>query len=256
VLAQGIIIVALYGRLQVAKSMYMPLGMLLVVHLLAPTSLFSARLVDTRLPVAILFVALSGTQLFLWSKACRRVLLSSLVILLVVRSIVFAYDWHRYDQVIQAFVSTFAQLPSHSILFVAREGPESAMNLSSFRSFKRLDRRFWQPPLNHVASLATLQQSIFVPTTHANPAQQPIVVTSRYASMYNFQRRDPIRVKNAEELAHVTDQIRRLVVDTGLPPVPVFLLLLYPEFLQLPLPHGTAAVGAGPHFLILAVNRI
>jgi hypothetical protein len=255
VLIPGILGVIWYGRLQVARSMYMPLALLLVAYLIAPIDLVSARLVVTRLPVAILFVALSSMQVFLWNRAYSRVLLSSLVIVFVVRSLVCAYDWQRYDQVIQAFVRTFAQLPSHSILFVAQ-----ARHRNDFHHFvalrERLDPYFWQPPLHHIASLATLQQAIFVPTTFAEPAQQPIVVTSRYRPMYKYQRQNPIEVKHPEQLAAMTDHIRLLMLDTGPPPVSVFLLVLYPESLHLPLPHGATVVATGPYFLLLAVTGI
>jgi hypothetical protein len=91
--------------------------------------------------------------------------------------------------------------------------------------------------------------------TFAHPSQQPIVVTSRYMALYNFQRNDPFRVKTAEELTAVTNQLRRLVDASGLQTLPVFLLMLYPEFSPLPLPPGTAKVGVGPHFLILGLTQ-
>lgn len=247
-IALGLVVVALYGRLRVAKCMYVPLAMLLVAYLVAPAWLLSARFVDTRLPVAILFVAIGCLHLSLRSKTCGRALLVGLAVLLIVRSIVLSYDWHRYDRVIHAFVTAFAELPPHSLLFVASAGPRSDLR----RGF---DLRFWQPPLNHVAALATLQQPIFVLTTFAHPSQQPIAVTSRYAALYNFQEQDPIRVQSAEKLAVVTNQIRRLAGDTGIS-APTFLLVLYPEFLHLPLPQGTTAIGYGPHFVILAIDDL
>jgi hypothetical protein len=154
-------------------------------------------------------------------------------VLLVCRSIVLSYDWYQYDRVIRVLVTTLAQLPPNSLLFVATEAPPDVSDLK--RGF---DRRFWQPPLNHVAAWATLQRSIFVPTIFAHPGQQPIVVTGRNAALYDFQGRDPIQVKSKDRFAEVVNQVNRLVVNTG-QTAPVFLLLLYPELLHLPLPLGT-----------------
>ena len=143
---------------------------------------------------------------------------------------------------------TFAALPSGSILFAASEAP-IPVNVHGF-----FDRRFLQPPLNHVAALATLQRPIFVPAVFANRSQQPMTVTSRYAAMYEFQGQDPLPVSSAEELATIVDRIHRLAADAGTPAVPLFVLLLYPEILHLPPPHGTTVIGSGPHFIMLAVD--
>jgi hypothetical protein len=148
----------------------------------------------------------------------------------------------------QAFVRTFAELPSRSILFIGSEAP-IPVNVRGF-----FNRRFLQPPLNHVAALATLQGPIFVPAIFANPSQQPIAVTSRYAAMYKFQDGDPLAVTSAEELATIINQIRRLAVDAGTSGVPLFLLLIYPELLRLPIPQGTTVVASGPHFILLAMD--
>lgn len=260
----GAIIVALYGRVQIAKSMYLPLAMLVVAHLVAPSLLYSSALLDVRLPIAILFVAVGSTQAFFKSEVYKWVVASNLAILLVFRSMMFAYDWRQYDQVIKPIVATFAKFPPGSTLFVAREDDPDYW--SYFMGFGRLDRRAWQPQLNHVGSLATLEQPVFVPTTFADRAQQPIVITAKYAKLYDFQGRDPIRLNNSRSSGRtrffaggrtaMTEQIRHLLVDAGLPLSPVFLLILYPEFLHLPPPDGTAVFAKGTHFLVLALSGV
>jgi hypothetical protein len=248
-LAASLAVIYLYGRLRVAKSMSLPLALLLMAYLVTPYQLQSVQFVDARLPVAILFVTIGCLSLDLRSQVCRRALLVGFTGLLVCRASVLSYDWHQYDRVINACVTTFGRLAPQSLLFVVMEWPASGA--SSIRT--GFARPLWRPPLMHVASWSTLQQPIFVATTFANLSQQPITVTSRYAALYNFQQHEPIPVKTADEFAAVTTQIRRLVGNSGLQPVPVFLLVLYPEFLQLPLPQGTAVVGAGPHFLVLGL---
>jgi hypothetical protein len=241
-------VVACYGRLRMAKSMVVPLAMLVVTYLVMRNQVLGVQFVESRLPIAILLVAIGCLQLCMWGTIVNRVLVCSLVVVLIFRSLILSYDWYRYDREIQAFVRTFAALPSGSILFAANEAP-IPVNVHGF-----FDRRFLQPPLNHVAALATLQRPIFVPAVFANRSQQPMTVTSRYAAMYEFQGQDPLPVSSAEELATIVDRIHHLAADAGTPAVPLFVLLLYPEILHLPPPHGTMVIGSGPHFIMLAVD--
>ena len=249
VIALGLMLALWSNSLHLARSMYLPLAMLLAAYLVAPSWLLSARFVDVRLPVAILFVTVGSLSLRQRSQACHRAVLVGLAVLLVCRSIVLSYDWYQYDRVIHALVAALARLPRHSILFVATEAPSNVSDMK-----KGFDRRFWQPPLNHVAAWATLQQSAFVPTIFAYPGQQPIVVASRYAPLYNFQGGDPISVKSGEELDEVTKRIGRLILSTGQQAASVFLLVLYPELLHLSPPRHTDVVSMGPHFLILKLT--
>jgi hypothetical protein len=246
--ALSLLVMVRHGRLQLAKSMYVPLAMLLLAYLAMPYRVLGVSHADVRLSVAILFVAIGCVR---WSsqKAVSRALLGGFVVLLAVRSAVLAYDWQSYNRVTQVFVSAFTELPPHATLFVANAGTSAVDGRKG--SF---ERQFFRPPLRHVAAFATLQRPIFVPTIFANRSQQPMTVTHRYATLYAFQGGNPIRVTSAEHLAAIADRIRHLTVDTDGPAAQVFLLVLYPEIQQLPMPPGTTVMASGPHFLLLAVD--
>ncbi len=241
-----VILFTIHGKLQIAKSMHLVLVMLVITYVIMPISIGGYWFVDARLPVAIFFVAISSMQPLLRSKPLGKGLLLGLGLLLVLKSGMLSYDWYSYDKIIRAFTDSFARLPPRSILFVATEAPGP--------NITRLDQ-LWQPPLKHVASLAAVNQSIFVPATWADPAQQPITVTSTYKAIYDLQTDNARRVRNESELANFVDLIRRQAFAPAVPPAPVFLLVIYPQILQLRIPNGTTVVGSDPRFLLLAVNN-
>jgi len=144
------------------------------------------------------------------------------------------------------FTTAFTKLPSNSILFVASEGPSP--------DFYQGNRQPWQPPVWLLGSLATLQQSIFVPTTHAHPSQQPITVTERYAVLKAFQRDNVIRVKNSEELVTLIGRIQHLAADNDMQAKPLFLLVLDPTYPDFPMPSNTQLIGSSTRFVLLDLH--
>jgi hypothetical protein len=226
--------------------MSLPLILLLITYVVMPEQLLSGRYVDTRLPVAILFVAIGCTQLTLRNKVWYRAVLTSLAALLIFRSISLSYDWYKYNQITQELTTAFTELPPNSTLFVASEGPPL--------DFYQGSRQLWQPPMSHLGSLATLQQSIFVPAIFAHPSQQPITVTERYAVLKAFQRDDPIRVKNSEELVTLIGRIQHLAANNDMQMKPLFLLVLDPKYPVFPLPSHTQLIESGTRFVLLDLH--
>ena len=168
-----------FGKFYLAKSMYFPIALLLVAYLALPLAgLLTGGYIDTRIPIAIVFIFIGCSHLTIKNNFHRRILIYTFFGFLVFRSTLLAYDWHKYDYTIQEFTAAFKRMPSGSIMFVVSGSPEPTPN-------GELDQ--WHPPVLHLGSLATIQQKIFVTSTKAFPLQQPIVVNKRLKKIVTIQ---------------------------------------------------------------------
>ncbi len=220
--------------------MCLPLAMLVITYAVMPVGLLSGWYADTRLPVAILFIAISCSQLKLKITAQRRVVLFSVMVFLVIRSIILCYNWSKYDQIFQEYTTAYSGLPHNSIMFVASEK----------YGYGFMNYQVRQPIVWHLSDLAILYQRIFVPATHANFSQQSIGVSKRYRPFKYFQGNDPIELRNEEELNVVVNRIRHLVADVGMQATPIYLLLHYPKSLNLSTLNHSKVVSSGSRFTL------
>jgi hypothetical protein len=232
-------IVIFHGRLQLAKSMYLPLILLILSFFLLPWGALSAGYIDQRIPVAILFFAIGCTKLELRSKTWHRTVLIGLAAFLMLRSVVLSYAWHRQDQVIQEFTNAFCNLPFNSVLFVLSEKPSYHKMLGE------------ETPVWHLGSLATIEQRIFVPAIFAHPSQHPITVKDKYSLLKEFHQNNPIYVKTSEELGALVESIGRVTSYVGLEANSVYMLVLDPKH---PPPNHTKVVASGSRFLLLEAS--
>jgi hypothetical protein len=233
----------LHGRLQIARPMYLALTMLIVTYLLMPSQALSGGLIDYRIPIAIVFITIGCTKLELRNQGWHRAALIGMAGFLLLRSIVLSYSWDQDDQVIKEYRDAFSNMASSSLLFVATG--ETSFN-DTMRSLGK------KTPVNHLGSLATIEQGVFVPAIYAHPSQQPITVNNKYAVIKEFQNNGPIRVKTAEELETVIEAIRRLTDNVLLQDKAVYILLHYPKH---PPPDHTKVIVSGSRFLLLEVDR-
>ena len=241
-----IIFVGLLGRFRLAKSMYFPLAILLITYLVLPiTGLLSGAYIDTRIPIAIVFIVIGCSHLTIKNKVWRRVMLYSLFGFLIFRSVLLSYDWHKYNYVIQEFTSAFASLPSGSVMFVVDGAHEPTLTG---------DRKQWRPPVLHLGSLAILQQRVFVPVTWAHSLKQPIAVTKRFKEIKKFQRNSPVEVNTPEELTTFTNQMRMLVLNADIPVSSVFLLVINPEKIVTTVSDQIEVVESGLRFKLLKLR--
>lgn len=236
-----------YGRISIAKSMALPLTFLLIAFVALPIKAMDGFFVDTRIPAAILFVAIASLDVTFAAPRMQRAVVAGLTVALIARSIVLSYDWSRYDRVIHEFTDAFARMPPNAILFSASQGP--------LPKYSDLNLHAWQPPLTHMASLATLYQTVFVATTFAAKSKQPINVTTPYRPIYDFQAKTgplvsgPIPVDTQQDLETLVNRMRALVGRSA----PAYCLILDPKQPFEP-PPGTSFGGAGSRFVLLAIH--
>lgn len=239
VLAVAAVLVLRHGRVHLARSMIGVLAALTVTFLVMPYGLFTSLYADGRMPMAILFIGIAGTQPVFVRSVWSRAATALLVGLLAARSVVFTADWIGFDRVLGEFTAAFAPLEAGSTIVVAT-GPTPATTLwNSYGTYR--------PPLPHVAALAVLDRPLFAPTVWAVPAQQAIHVTPRVARFYAFQNHDPIPVATPDALSRLAGQARTLWAETGAT-TPAYLLLIHPDALPDASPAGATPVGAGSRF--------
>ncbi len=244
-----IIFVRRLGRFRLAKSMYFPIAILIITYLVLPIAgLFGGGYIDTRIPIAIVFIFIGCSHLTIKNKVWRRVMIFSLFGFLIFRSVLLSYDWHKYDHIIKEFTTAFTRLPTGSIMFVVSGAPEPT-EPTLIR-----DQHQWHPPVLHLGSLATLKQRVFVPVTWAHPLKQPITVTKRFKEIKKFQRNSPIEVNTPEELTTFINQMRVLIHKAGIPVTSVFLLVIDSEKIVTTASNQTEVVESGSRFKLLRLR--
>jgi hypothetical protein len=232
-----------FGKFHLEKSMVFPIALLLVAYLALPLAgLLTGGYIDTRIPIAIVFIVIGCSHLTIKDNFQRRILIYTFFGFLVFRSTLLAYDWHKYDYTIQEFTAAFKRMPSGSIMFVVSGSPEPTLN-------SEVDQ--WHPPVLHLGSLATIQEKVFVTATKAFPLQQPIAVNKRLKKIKKFQRNGPRGVDTPEELNRFINEMRMLVVDVDIPVTSAYLLVIDPGRLGNAVPEQTEAVESGTRFTLL-----
>ncbi len=154
--------------------------------------------------------------------------------------VTIARGWQAMAPIHDSHVAAFAQLPEGSRLWAATVGLYSTLAWHDAAALS-----MWHPPLKHVASLAGLGRDVFVVSTWADPATQPIVLPPEHIQAKLVQRDNPIRTSTAATLEQELRSIRRI---RQLDAPADFLLPSYPDRLPGALPAGLAAVAEGPHF--------
>jgi hypothetical protein len=229
------VILFIVTNARIARPAVLAIILLCVAFMTAPSFLLSATYLDMRLPVAIVFVAAGCIHFAADSARARARLILFLLGLVLLRSAVLAKDWAGYDAVERQFTDAYACLPRGSVLFVARP-PSHDIGLWS---------GFWQPPIKHIASLASVTDGVFVPQTYARAGQQPIRVRRDFENIYTFQTPNPIRVADTAELHRTIQDIRVLMQGRSASPEDggdwqVYLMLLEPDLL------GSPAIAEAP----------
>jgi len=242
-LALGIWLTVRQGRLIVAPSMWVALGLLVLLLFVAPRHLFSSGLIDVRISVGLVFVAIASTQVSVPNQNFAKILCVSMFMLLGIRNTLIVENWIESEQLITRFVQCAATLPAGSTLYAASIQPNGRIGKHDTEA--DLHRLL----VKQLASLATLQKPIFAPAIFANRPQHPLGVTTAYQKCYDLQARNgEISLQELQEFVNNISTLHRIEFPPA--PSPVFLLLLYPEALNHPMPTGTKLIFTEDQFSI------
>src|SRR5271166_3552385 len=249
-----IVLLVLRHRLRLAVPMATPLCLLVLAFAIMPFYLFGAESADTRLPIAILLVAIASTSVVGLGRRTMWWIGLFAFALLSVRSVAIMRDWIDSDARIAAFTEAFRLVPDGATLYGATAGAYPAID---YRDAAGL--ALWHPPLKHVVSLASVGRDVFVPSTWSDPFQQPIRVVASVAPIKNFHGSNPFKTPSATELDAVVQQIGELrakfASNPGTPiPPHDYLLLLYPDRFQGDLPSGSEVIACSADFVLLRLS--
>ena len=147
-----------------------PFWLLTTSFLLMPAVLFGSGFAGYRLPIAIVWFLIAATS---WRPGPRwraKVGVALVAVLLAVRVGAIAGDWRLYHRYQAEFVKAIESVPvgSRVLPYVVAED-----------SYEFLVR----PPKQHLASLAVIERSVFLPTLFADPGKHPLVLTEAYQAL-------------------------------------------------------------------------
>jgi hypothetical protein len=249
-----VVLLVLRHRLRLAFPMATPLCLLVLTFAVMPFYIFGSQFGDTRLPIAILLVAIASTSVVGLSRRTMWWIGSFSIALLLVRSVAITRDWIDSDVRIAAFTEAFRLVPDGATLYAATAGAYPSID---YRDAAGL--ALWHPPLKHVASLASLGRDVFVPSTWSDPFKQPMRVVASVAPVKNFHADNPLKTPSATELDAVVQQISELRAGLASQPgTPIspndYLLLLYPDRFQGDLPSGSELIARSADFVLLRLS--
>ena len=146
-----------------------PFWLLTTSFLLMPAVLFGG-VAGYRLPIVIVWFLIAASN---WRPGPRwrpKVGVALVSVLLAVRIGAIANEWQLYHEYQTEFLQAIESVPMGSTIlpYVVAE--------DSYNSLVR-------PPKQHVASLAAIHRSAFVPILFADPGKQPLVLTEAYRAL-------------------------------------------------------------------------
>jgi hypothetical protein len=240
-----VVLIAFFGRVTIAKSLIGAFAALMIAFLMLPVRMGNQSYIDARIPIAILFVLIAGVRVSFkrrFAAGLATVLLAGLV---VAKSVVLVQDWQRHDELIGEYLAAFGQLPKESTLFVAAQQAPRAWTTNHY---------VWrmQSP-THVADLATLTGSVFVPAVFASPGQHTIEVREKFRDLWRYQGSDPIEISDGQGLAKVVEDVVALHRQVS-PDRAAYLLLLDRLEPPIMIPEDLSLIASGKGFRLMEID--
>lgn len=201
------------GTVRLAPSSLAVVAGLVAAFLLLPTSTMEGGHLDDRIPLAFLLVLAAGCSISYRARRVCTAVLAMSVLMIAVRLGAVTREWNRWDRQYARYAEL--DLEPGSLLLVATEP----------RPEREIPYQWMRPPLRHAPELA-IRDSVFIPAIWASPALQPLVVTSRYEPVYEFQANDPIVVADDQALGSLVRGARDVSAPLSASLPNVYLLLL------------------------------
>ncbi len=153
------------GYLKIATELRYPLIALLVAALVMPNWLLGVWGVDFRLPLVLACLVAAGTRLDLPNAKAGLVLAAVGLALFGERVWTISETWHRHDAAFSEFRRASQAIePGARLLMVQTQ-----------REDEKFDQVYW-----HLAAIAVIERSVFLPTLFSDRTAQPVHVTEAY----------------------------------------------------------------------------
>jgi len=231
VLAAGVAYVRHY--LVVIPALRLPLVLLGIVYLAAPSQLMTASAVDHRLPLVMAAVLAAGTSVSApTSRLIRLAAFAGLALFLARMTEVWVH-WGEADAVYARLLPILDQVPRGGRLAVGH--PPEAVGSSPI-------------PTTHLPALAIVRRDAFVPTLFAFRGQQPVALTPE------GERLAGLAQPSALWLALMSRNADRADIPPALREFDAVLLLDRRPFATKPIA-GLVPLAAEPGFALYRVER-
>jgi len=256
------------GQLRIGREIRLSLWLILLAFLALPEVMMTGAYVASRLVIAVWLVLLAAGSPDEGAPARSPWLTLAIATFIVYRSVILSIHWHSYDRLTGEVTAAFDRLPKDALVFSASTQRFGPGHLG--------DKSAMQPPIWHWTDLAVLHKQAFVPEMHANPGQQPLTVSGRFADIYAFHDTNPIAIDSGQpdreaslpekvfdwlgipldrppSLKSVLKEIGDLAEAAGIPPSRTFLLVLDPEALSEGALPGGQVRAKGARFSLIQV---
>ena len=153
------------------RSMFLPLAATLGAALAMPASIGTTAVVDVRMPVVVVLLAIASSDWPDWRRRWFVPLACALSLLFVVRMGVVTEGWVETDRHYRQFIAALDQLPEGTRLL-------SAIKLASYdANSPRASRIPETRPLVNLSCWGIIRRSAFVSNLFTTPGQQPVQLT-------------------------------------------------------------------------------
>jgi hypothetical protein len=149
-------------RLKLAGGGATILGILGILFIAMPFTLFGCGFADYRLPIAMAPIFLAATEWKRVPKLPQALIVASFALLALGRTSWVAYDWHQGDRRYDAIISAMAPMPEGQKMLGLVASEDATMDFAR------------RPPIEHAPTLAVIARHAFVPTLFAEPQKQPL----------------------------------------------------------------------------------
>lgn len=215
----ALLLIIFSSRTRPVRSFLPGIVALAVAYLVLPFKLASGSYVDSRVPIAIALMFLSGADIALHTGTLAKVLVAVLIASVSVKQIAIALLWRSFDQPIDAIERLLDTLPAGAIIMQAECQPNGDDVLSVYRER--------QPTMTHLSALATFDDSHFAAATWAIEGQQPIRVKGVYRPFYDLQTSFGLLICTRRDYRARLERIERLAHSSP-PASSIYLLLIRP----------------------------
>ncbi len=168
-------------RCSIRPSMYVPLAATLGAALTMPASIGTTAVVDVRMPVVVVLLAIASSDWPDWRRRWFVPVVCVFSLLFVMRMGVITDGWLESDRHYRQFTAALDQLPEGTRLL-------SAIKLASYDSNSPRDSRIPETrPLVNLSCWSIIRRSAFVSNLFTTPGQQPVQLTPAMRSMLTVE---------------------------------------------------------------------
>jgi hypothetical protein len=213
-----------------------------VVYLALPRVMFDTYMVDSRLPIAVVFILIACARIDLRGSAAQRIFAVGLLVMCAARVAEVEYKWSQLSATTASFRQSVQLLNRGAKVVVAYADPDGGDHLRDYG-------------LVHADCLAIIDRSALVTTAFTVVGKQILHARPAYRSRVDTEDGTPPMIGTLVRVAdrpdtNVTDYWRRWTSDYDY----LYVLFTKPDF-QNPDPAHLTEIFAGDRFILYRIER-